>query len=349
MSTRSDTLPRAAGALLGAVAATGLATQYCRHRRVLRGHGEEEVWETSAGNLLSYRLTEAHPPGSRKPPGAPVLVCEPGMVSTAAHWSWLRRAFRAECAVLSYDRAGYGRSRRRDRNDFTLASAVADLAELVRGVCADRQVILVGHSLGGYLALRALDPLQGLVTAAVLLDPSHPEEFARSASQARGAEVLTSQLALLPLSVRLGLGWMLPAPSWVNWLPEDERSLADDQYRDWKLWSAGAREWRTTEREFRSGAHRLPPLTVPVGLVAAGRTHERDAAHAGLHAEIVAAAPQGELLVIDGVEHDELLLSAPACDQIAQFIRTFTAPCERDRHERTGEGSDDCAEEADDA
>ncbi len=339
MSPRSDTLPRAAGAVLAAVAAAGLAAQHRRHRRVLRGHGDEAVWETGAGNLLAHRFTEAA--GAAPRPGAPeppVLVFEPGMVSTAAHWSWLRRALGEEYAVLSYDRAGYGRSSRRDTRDFTLDSAVADLTDLVRGVCGDRRVVLVGHSLGGYLALRALEPLAGQVTAVVLLDPSHPEELRRSAAQARGAALLQDQLAMLPLSTRLGLGWMLPTPSWLSRLPEDERPVAGDQYRDRKMWAAAVREWRATYREFRGGAV-LPPPTVPVALVAAGATHRRDPAHAGLHAEIVAAAPEGELLLIDGVEHDELLLSESACAQTAQFVRRFVTRCRR-----SAEGSEDRAE-----
>lgn len=339
MSPRADTVPRAAGAVLAAVATAGLAAQYRRHRRVLRSRGDEATWQTGSGNLLAYRFTEAG--GETPPPGAaapPVLVFEPGMVSTAAHWSWLRRAFQEEYAVLSYDRAGYGRSRRRDRSDFTLESAVTDLADLVRGVCGHRQVVLVGHSLGGYLALRALEPLAGQVTAAVLLDPSHPEELRRSAAQARGAESLQAQLAMLPLSTRLGLGWMLPTPSWLTWLPEDERPIAGDQYRDPKMWAAAVREWRATYREFRAGAA-LPPLTVPVALVAASATHRRDPAHAGLHAEIVAAAPDGALLLIDGVEHDELLLSESACAETAQFVRQFVTRCRR-----SAEGSEDRAE-----
>ncbi|MFE1775870.1 alpha/beta fold hydrolase [Streptomyces sp. NPDC059008] len=345
MSPRHDTVPGAAGAVLAAVAAAGLAAQYRRHRRVLRGHGDEAIWRTGAGNLLAYRFTEprgeAPLPGA---PGPPALVFEPGMVSTAAHWSWWRRAFQEEYAVLSYDRAGYGRSSRRDRRDFTLASAVADLADLVRGVCGDRQVILVGHSLGGYLALRALEPLAGQVTGVVLLDPSHPEELRRSAAQARGAESLQAQLAMLPLSVRLGLGWMLPTPSWLSRLPEDERPIAGDQYRDRKMWAAAVREWRATYREFRGGAV-LPPLTVPVALVAAHATHRQDPAHAALHTEIVAAAPDGALLLIDGVEHDELLLSESACAETAQFVRRFVTRCRpsaegsQDRAEASGEAA----------
>lgn len=331
---RNDALPRIAGGLLSAVVATGLTVQQLRHRRVLRGQGDESFFETSAGNVLAYRLTEAQlteaqpteaqPTEAEGPDSSPVLVCETGLCSTVEHWIWLRRMLGRDHAVLAYNRAGYGRSEYRLREPFSLAAAVADLRDLVRGVCPSRPVVLVGHSLGGHLALRAIEPLRDLVTGVVLLDPSHPAELLRSRVQADGANVLTSALALMPESARLGLGSLLASPPWLRWLPEDVRPLILDQFRDWKLWKATVREWRATHTEFLNHDGVLPKAGVPLRLVAAATTHARDPIHAELHRELVGTSPDGDLCLIEGARHDELVMNEQPAAQVAELIREFT-------------------------
>ncbi|WP_314172583.1 alpha/beta hydrolase [Streptomyces winkii] len=316
---RNDALPRIAGGLLSAVVATGLTVQQLRHRRVLRGQGDESFFETSTGNVLAYQLTEAEGPDS-----SPVLVCETGLASTVEHWTWLRRMLGCDHPVLAYNRAGYGRSEYRLGEPFSLAAAVADLRDLVRGVCASRPVVLVGHSLGGHLALRAIEPLRDLVTGVVLLDPSHPAELLRSRVQADGANVLTSALALMPESARLGLGSLLAAPPWLRWLPEDMRPLILDQFRDWKLWKATVREWRATHAEFLNHDGVLPKVGVPLRLVAAATTHARDPIHAELHRELVGTSPDGDLCLIEDARHDELVMNEQPAAQVAELIREFT-------------------------
>lgn len=320
MSHRSDTLPGLAAGLLAATSAAGIAGQFLRHRRVLRGTGDEEFFETRAGNRLAYRFTEATRPATA--PG-PVVVFETGMLSTAQHWVWLRRMLGGDHPVLSYDRAGNGRSDYRRTDPFTLGAAVADLTDLVRGVIGERPVLLVGHSLGGYLALRALESLRDIAVGVVLIDPSHPAELHRSQSQAEGAKTFTFALTLMPESARLGLGALLKPPEWVSWLPEDSRQLALDQYRDWKLWQAGQREWQATYAEFLNFDGNLPKIGVPLHLVAATRTHRKSKDQAELHAELVAAAPTGEQHFIDDAEHDELLMNERPANEVAAIIDTF--------------------------
>ncbi|MBM4793763.1 alpha/beta hydrolase [Streptomyces sioyaensis] len=320
MSDRIDALPRLAGGLLGAGIAAGTVSQFLRHRRVMHGHGDEPTLETGAGNLLSYRFSEPERPVA---PDAPVLVFETALLSTAEHWAWLETALATDHPVLSYNRAGYGPSEYRKSAPFTLGSAVADLVDLVRGVCGARPVVLTGHSLGGYLALRALRPLREAAAGAVLIDPSHPAELLRSHRQAEGARRLGPTLSLMPTSMRLGLGALLSPPQWLGRLPTDLQRLALAQYRDWKLWQAGAREWEATYGEFLHHDGILPEIGVPLRLVAATRTHERDPTQAELHQEIVAAAPHGDQFLIDDTDHDALLLDRrPAC-RIAELISDF--------------------------
>lgn len=320
MTGRHDTVPRVAAGLLAGAALTGLAQQVMRHRRVVRGQGDEVLFETGRRNVLAYRFSEA---ADSVPAGTPVLVFETGMVSTAEHWSWVQRSLGQEYPTLTYSRAGYGRSEFRSDEPFTLQSAALDQEDLVRHVCGQRPVVLVGHSLGGYLAMLSAESMRDLVRGLVLVDPSHPGELLRSTAQAKGAKQITFNLASMPQSTRLGLGELLAKPSWSDLLPGDLQGLCLDQYRDRKMWTAAKREWQATQKEFLDYRGSLPKVGVPLLLVAADRTHLTDKTASELHHEIVEAAPVGDMRVIERAKHDELLLRESLASQVADAIREF--------------------------
>ena len=68
----------------------------------------------------------------------------------------------------------------------SLDIAVDDLLELLDAVSPDRPAIVAGHSLGGWLAVRAAARRPTDIAGAALLDSSHPAELARSSRQAQG-------------------------------------------------------------------------------------------------------------------------------------------------------------------
>lgn len=319
MDRRDDTLPAVCGALIAAALALALAAQARRHRVVLRGHGDEETLTTSGGDVLAFRRTG--PPAD----GRPVVVLEAALLSTAEHWAWTARALAERHPTVTYARAGYGPSRRAATEGSSLDAAVRNLAELAEHVGGGRPVVLVGHSLGGWLALRAAAQRPELVQAVALVDSSHPAELQRSSRQAQGQEALTGSLALMPVSLRLGLGMLLKRPDWVDALPEDVRELALAQYRDPRLWAAGSREWRDTVDEFGSFDGRLPRLDVPVLVLTAGQTARNDPVQDELHAELAAVSPRGERHLVDGADHDQVLTHPVAARRVAERIVTFIA------------------------
>ncbi|MEV0942091.1 alpha/beta fold hydrolase [Micromonospora wenchangensis] len=336
---RDDTLP-AVAATAGLVLFTAGQVARIRRRRLIeRGRGDERTYTTAAGNVLSYRYAGNPPPdrtagaGERSGGAAgdgPVVVLESGMAATAEHWERIAGPLGDRFTTVTYQRAGYGASRYRGTGEYRFETMVDDLVELTRHVAGDRPVVLVGHSLGGYLALLAAERLGGQVRGVALVDSSHPAELRRSLRQAEGGRALTSTLAIMPGSLRAGFGSLLPRAPWIDRLPESVRPLALAQYRDPELWAAARREWRVVQERFGDESTGLPRIDVPLVVVTAGRTARADAVQADLHDEFAAAAPRAQRHLIADADHDEILTDADRAAEVVTILTAFvddvTAP-----------------------
>lgn len=86
-------------------------------------------------------------------PGAPPLLLLHGMRDQARSWDWIATAFLDRFHVLAPELRGHGNSGWASSEAYTLAAFVIDLAYVVRALALPR-LFLVGHSLGGHIALR---------------------------------------------------------------------------------------------------------------------------------------------------------------------------------------------------
>jgi pimeloyl-ACP methyl ester carboxylesterase len=204
-----------------------------------------------------------------------------------------------------------------------LAEAAADFSDLAGHVAAGRPIIIIGHSLGAYIATRSAALLGDQAPGLVLIDASHPAEMRRSARQAAGAEMLNTTLRLMAPSMRLGLGALLLVPQAVDRLPEEARQAAVAQYRDSRLWTAAHREWKATFSEFGAFRGKLPRIDSHVLVLSAAATLEDDPVQLELHREYVAAATRGAVHVIEGADHDTVLTASECTAAVIEHISTF--------------------------
>mgnify|MGYP003576508677 CR=1 FL=1 len=86
-------------------------------------------------------------------PGAPVVILQHGMRDHAHSWSWLAESLKERYHVIAPDLRGHGDSDWSSDSNYALASFVIDLAAIA-DLCGLRDFSLVGHSLGGQIALR---------------------------------------------------------------------------------------------------------------------------------------------------------------------------------------------------
>jgi len=110
--------------------------------------------------------------------GKPAIVFIHGWTCDHTHWRSQVREFSKSLRVITLDLAGHGASGA-DRTSWSIDGLADDVAVLVRTLKL-KQVVLVGQSMGGSVALAAASKLPGIAIGVVAVDALHNVEFAYS-------------------------------------------------------------------------------------------------------------------------------------------------------------------------
>jgi pimeloyl-ACP methyl ester carboxylesterase len=231
-------------------------------------------------------------------PGRPRVLLIPGGASTVhGYFPKLDTALQARATVIQIDVPGIGPAS--DRRPLRLPDYARGLAHAVRGQ-AGGPLIIVGHSLGGLVALRLALDEPGLAAGMLLLDPTPPappamlhgmalflRTFAalgpagqrlwdRRARQDLAGSTMTSGQARA-LAVYTDPRFVAETARWARYLARDGAALAGDL-----------------------AAGQLPPI--PAIIVSAGYHRPRSAVRRA-HQQLAAWIPRAELQVWDGAPH----------------------------------------------
>jgi pimeloyl-ACP methyl ester carboxylesterase len=117
------------------------------------------------GNAIAYAID-----GS----GSPAIVLIHGWSCDRGHWREQVPGLASRYATISIDLPGHGQSGSR-RNEWTLQAYGRDVQSVVEGLGLSK-VILVGHSMGGPVALEAARLLKDRVVGIVGVDTFHNAE-----------------------------------------------------------------------------------------------------------------------------------------------------------------------------
>ena len=199
--------------------------------------------------------------------GRPAVVLEAGINDGAASWQRVMPLLTSHVRVVAYDRAGLGGSAPAP-GLVTIDRQIDDLASVITGLQAG-PCVLAGHSWGGVLVQLLAFRRPELAAGLVLVDPGHE-------GMERG----------LPLPLRLG--WRA-----VN------RVFPDELREDAPVTMAAIQQMRASVTPFPD---------VPVVVLSAASAFplpRRFRAHwTRLQSGLVAAAPQGRHVVVDGTGHN---------------------------------------------
>jgi pimeloyl-ACP methyl ester carboxylesterase len=243
-------------------------------------------------------LFAAEQPG---PPGSARVVFVHGALDRSTAFAPTSRRL-GDLTLVRYDRRGYGRS---------LACGVCtDLDEQVAdlaGVVAERPTVLVGHSLGGVLAVTLAARRPDLIEAVVAYEAPMAWASWWPVSTAGGAAVAGDPAQAAERFMRRLIGD-------ERWAALPERTRAARRAEGPAL-LAELRSMRASP----DAPYDAATLRVPV--LAAHGTESR-AHHKAAAERLAAAAPQGQLRVIEGAGHGAHLTHP---DAFAGLVRAAVA------------------------
>lgn len=101
----------------------------------------------------------------------PLLVLLHGGGYSALTWSQFTQCITAlvTCQVMAIDIRGHGSSVTKNDDDLSIETLASDAAQILESISNDRPIIVVGHSLGGAIAVRAA-PLVSNIVGVVVID-----------------------------------------------------------------------------------------------------------------------------------------------------------------------------------
>jgi pimeloyl-ACP methyl ester carboxylesterase len=103
--------------------------------------------------------------------GAPAVLFVHSLAGTSAHWSAALAHCRPRRRAVAFDQRGHGRSASLDPDAELAIETLADDVRAVADACGLRRFALVGHSLGGGVALAFAGAYPERVERLLLLDP----------------------------------------------------------------------------------------------------------------------------------------------------------------------------------
>lgn len=157
--------------------------------------------------------------------GGVALIFLHGWCGDRQYWKHQVNAFAPDFRVVAMDQAGHGESEK-GRSKWSVAGLADDVVSVVKALDFNR-VILIGHSMGGPVALGAAKQMPDKVMAVIGVDTLQNAET--EMRQDLAAQILQQLTADFPETMRSMIGGLLPEgapPELREWLAS--RAAAQD-------------------------------------------------------------------------------------------------------------------------
>lgn len=260
--------------------------------------------------------------------GAPTIVLEAGATGFAETWGWVQADLALDHRVCAYDRAGLGRSTGGDRRFDPIAS-VDRLDALLTDAGERAPFVMVGHSLGGALALMYAARHPDRTAAVAMIDPPHPDLLSRiPRAEADDYRDFAAKLRLASRLAPLGVMHAVrPFSGPAATLPAAGREVAallEVSPAHLRRSYDELNEWPAIQTAFEAALrdNRRPLLVLSAGDPTAGRSRAFLAAMQGLQREL---ATGGRFAVVPHADHYSIILDRANAARVAADIRALAA------------------------
>ena len=249
--------------------------------------------------------------------GSPTVILEAGGGHFSSTWAWVQPEVAKSTRVCAYDRAGYGWSE--PGPEPRDAQRVADELHTLLGLAGvTPPYVLAGHSVGGIYGRVYNARYPGEVAGLVLVDATHPDNWARQGESIGTVQTMAGVSAVL---ARLGLMRLfaasqplsLPAPHGA----ELSADIASSEYWDTQRADTAAMH-ASLDQGRAAGALGDMPLEVVMAVdypEGPGRDTEL-----ALQRELAALSSRSELHIVDGARHVTLLTDAEYARSVSEAI-----------------------------
>src|SRR5690349_10541956 len=255
---------------------------------------------------------------------APTIVLEAGMASMSANWAWVQDELTPQHRVVSYDRAGLGWSEP-GSGHLDAASSAAEL-HLALGAAGCRPpYVLAGHSYGGLVVRAFADRHPDEVAGLVLVDASHPGQWAHIPASRDGRTVAWGNRLTAALA-RVGLLRLLRTERpFIAGLParqyaEMRAYLARPE--GWLIGADGLIAWDRWSRDQLDAAHDLGNL--PLVVLSVTEQSRYGEVLTGLQNELVSLSANSRHITVAGATHYTLVSERRYAAVVADAIRAVT-------------------------
>ena len=251
--------------------------------------------------------------------GSPTVILEAGLGAMSAGWGWIQPEVAKFTRVVSYDRAGLGWSES-DNASPAGSHTARQLHDLLQVSGVDGPYVLVGHSMGGLLVRLFADQYPDEVAGMVLIDASHPDQYARSSAIRGHMSSGFQMLKRIPFLTKLGYVRLTGFfHSQAEGLPARQRREAEaflSSYNHFKTTLNESLAWDSLCAEVRR-ARNLGDK--PLAVVSAGKDLLPGATD--LQDELATLSSDSTHLVVEGATHVTLVTHREHAMSVVAAIR----------------------------
>ena len=237
----------------------------------------------------------------------PTVILEAGMASFSSNWYWVQTELSAMTRVVSYDRAGLGWSDPAPEV-FDAYQSARDLHTVLANADIAAPYVVAGHSYGGLVVRAFTDLYPDEVVGMVLVDGSHPDQWAHMPAS-RNGRLNATTTKITSLLARFGVVRLFDlSASVAEGLPEQpaaEMRAVLNQPQSWVTGAATLALWPERTTLLINQAHSLGDL--PLAILGVTEQPFYSDVLTSLQAELPSLSTNSIRTIVEGATHENLV------------------------------------------